>query len=205
MRLDIPFFEQTSKTNCGPTVLRMINSYFGEDCSIECIERIIDFKEGNSVSTIELAYASRLLGYRTKFFSNKISFNEDNLNLEFYKRNPGLNKCDLKNIVETAVWAGVFVQEKSINLFEILDFVGVNSVPIVLLDWNVVLGIKGKGYQGHFVPIVGYTKKHILVHNCKLNYSESYMKIPMACFEKSRKAQGTDEDLVVMYGNSNKK
>ena len=56
-----------------------------------------------------------------------------------------------------------------------------------------------KGYQGHFVPVVGYDKKNVYVHNHGLNNPLSFLPIKKEIFEEARKAKGTDEDIIVVH------
>ena len=104
---------------------------------------------------------------------------------------------NVKKIVQRARKLGVKLYEKSISLNKILDQVTEESVPIILLDWNVVA--EREGYQGHFVPIVGYDKENVYVHNQGIKSSEKFFAIKRDLFEKARKAKGTDEDIVVVY------
>ena len=85
------------------------------------------------------------------------------------------------------------------TLEELLKNVSIDSIPIILLDWNVVKGTKEKGYQGHFVPIVGYDDDNVYVHDHGLNNPRSFLQIKREIFEEARKAEGTDEDIIVIY------
>ena len=91
------------------------------------------------------------------------------------------------------------MNEKTLELNELLNYVTEESLPIVLLDWNVIKGIPQKGYLGHFVPVVGYTKDLILIHNPGLIDSEAFMELSFSLFDNARKSKGTDEDVLVIY------
>jgi len=41
MKLEVPFFKQTTPLNCGPVAVRMVLSYFGKNVSLEEIERLV--------------------------------------------------------------------------------------------------------------------------------------------------------------------
>ena len=198
MNLNVPFYKQTTRLNCGPTALKMILSYFGEDLDIKLLEGKTKIKEGKEIYTIQIATASALLGYKTKFYSKHLGVNPKNLKMDFYKKYAE-DFSDSDKIVSEAKVAGVKIYEKSISLEKILNFVTKKSIPIILLDWNVVINNKQKGYQGHFAPIVGYDRNNIYVHNQGLNNPQEFMKIDKTIFDKARKAKGTDEDLLVVY------
>jgi hypothetical protein len=101
-----------------------------------------------------------------------------------------------KKLVEDAQKAGVRLEERTISLGELLRNVTNHSIPIILLDWNIVRGAKEKGYYGHFVPIVGYDDENVYVHNHGLNNPKAFLPIKRDILEEARKAQGTDEDIV---------
>ena len=116
--------------------------------------------------------------------------------MDFYKKySEDFN--DTEKIVGESKEEGVVIHEKSISLEEILGFVTKKSIPIILLDWNIVKNKEEKGYQGHFVPIVGYDKDNVYVHN--QGSFEKFLKIDKNIFDKARKTKGTDEDLAIIF------
>jgi hypothetical protein len=198
MRLEVPFYKQTSELGCGPTALKMVFSFFGEDLHIGVIEEKAEVSKVNSVSTVQLAIASAKLGFKTKFYSTSVLFNEEHNKLDFYKK---YNLVDLecsKKLVEEAKGLDVDVQERSIPFKELISFVSKDSLPIVLLDWNVVKGVD-KSYLGHFVPVVGYDERNVYVHNQGFENPTAFLPIERSIFDKARKAKGTDEDIVTVY------
>ena len=199
MRLEIPFYKQTSSLNCGPTALRMVLAYLGKDEGIDALETRTGLKEGKGISTIQIATAAASYGYRTDFYSKHILFNEENLKHEFYKKYSDMDLEQSKKWVEDAKAVGVNIQERTLSLEDLLEFVTKDSVPIILLDWNIVKARKEKGYQGHFVPIVGFDKQNVYIPNHELNDTKEFMSVPRTIFDEARKAKGTDEDVVIVY------
>lgn len=198
MKLEIPFYKQTTELNCGPVALRMILAYFDKDPGLEILEEKIGIKDGKGVSTIQIAIAASLLGYKTYFFSKHIYFNEENLKFGFYQKYFDATQQS-KQLVEEAKMAGVKIEEKDVSLKKLLGKLGKNSVPIILLNWNIVNGKRDNGYQGHFVPIVGYDEDNIYVHNHGLDNPTSFLPIKKEIFEEARKAKGTDEDIIIIH------
>jgi len=199
MRLKVPFYKQTSPLNCGPTALRMVLAYLGKDEEVEVLEARTGIKEGRGISTIQIATASASSGYRTNFYSKHILFNEENLKHEFYQKYSDMDLEKSKKWVEDAKAVGVNIQERTLSLKELLEFVTEDSVPIILLDWNIIKAKKEKGYQGHFVPIVGFDGQNVYIHNHGLNDTQEFMSVPRAIFDEARKVEGTDEDVVIVY------
>ena len=199
MILEVPFYKQTSQLNCGPTALKMVLAYFGREVDIGVLEAKTGTKEGKGISTIQIAIAAASLGYRTDFYSKHILFNEENLKHKFYQKYSNMDLKQSKKLVEDAKRAGVNVQEKRLSLEELLEVVTKDSVPIILLDWNIIKGREEKGYQGHFVPIVGYDEQNVYIHNHGLKDTKEFMPVLRETFDKARKAEGTDEDVVIVY------
>lgn len=199
MRLEIPFYKQTSSLNCGPTALRMVLAHFGKDEEVKILEAKTGIKEGKGISTIQIAIAAASSGYSTDFYSKHILFNEENLKHEFYQKYSDMDLKQSKKWLEDAKVAGVNIQERTLLIEELLGFVTKDSVPIILLDWNVVKARKEKSYQGHFVPIVGFDEQNVYIHNHGLNDTQEFMSVPKTIFDEARKAEGTDEDIVIVY------
>ena len=198
MKLEIPFYKQTTELNCGPVALRMVLAYFDKDSGVEILEERTGIKDGKGVSTIQIAKVAALFGYKTDFFSKHIYFNEENLKLEFYQKYFDTNHQS-KRLIEEAKLAGVKIEERDLYLKRLLEKLGKNSVPIILLDWNVVNGKRDNGYQGHFVPIVGYDENNIYVHNHGFDKPTPFLPIKKEIFEEARKAKGTDEDIIIIH------
>ncbi len=197
MRLNVPFYPQTTEMNCGPCALRMVLAFFGEDIPIQILEQRTGIKEGKGVMTIQIATAAALSDHRTEFYSKHLAMNPENLKMEFYQKYSDLTS-DSEKLIADALKAGVKMEEKTISLKEVLARVTPHSIPIVLLDWNIIKGIRGK-YQGHFVPIVGYDEKNVYVHNHGLIQPTLFLQIARELFEEARVALGTDEDIVIVY------
>jgi len=200
MKLEIPFFRQTTLFNCGPSALRMVLAYFEKDPGIKILEEKTGIKEGKAVFTIKLGTVAKSFGYSANFFSKSLKFNSQYLEMNYYKKyGSGNEASELDILVDEAKKAGVNVQEKTIDINQLLNFVSEKSVPIVLLDWNIVEDRKEKGYQGHFVVIAGYDKKNVYVQNPSSADTIGLTSISRELFDKARKSNGTDEDIVIIY------
>lgn len=198
MRLEVPFYKQTKDFNCGPTALKMVLSFFGENHDMNLIEEKVGIKDRKVVSTIQLAIASARLGFKTDFYSKHLLFDEEHKKMDFYKKYSEMNLEFSKKLVEEAKKSSVNVQERSLPLEGLIPLTSVNSIPIVLLDWNIIVGNR-KGYLGHFVPVVGYDEKNIWVHNQGFKDPTAFLMIGKKIFDKARKAEGTDEDIVIVH------
>ncbi len=199
MKLNIPFYNQTTPLNCGPTALKCVFSYFGKEIDLSFIEEKAGIKPEKGVGTIQLAIASASLGFKTELYSKEMGFNKKNLNLDFYKKYNSLNQEFTEELILKAKSLNIKLQEKTLALQNLLNFLTTNSVPIVLIDWNQI--VNKKGYQGHFVPIVGYDENNVYIHNVASQLEGKFIKISRKIFDKARKSKGTDEDVLVILKN----
>jgi len=197
MRLNVPFYKQTTDLNCGSAALKMILAYLGKDFNIEELEEKTGIKPGKGVYTIQLANAAKSFGFEVDYYTKNLGFNEEHLKHEFYQKYSEMDLEQSNRFTLEAKKLGVNLNERTISLEEISRRITENSVPLILLDWNIVKN--KKGYQGHFVPIVGYDNENIYVHNPGPNDEGESFPIPKEIFEKARKADGTDEDVAIIY------
>ena len=198
IKLDIPFYLQTTPLNCGPVALKMVLEFLGEEHSIEEIEGLVGIKEGKAVSTIRLAIAARKLGFKVDFYTKVLGMNPENLKLDFYKKHGDVvQREESENLQKEAKSLGVNLFEKTLLQDAIIDNLDEDRAMIVLLDWNKIN--RKEDFRGHFVPIVGLSKNNILVHNHGFLNTAPYFPIDKSLFESARKAKGTDEDLLIIY------
>jgi uncharacterized protein YvpB len=199
MKIRVPFYKQTNPLNCGPSALKMVLAYFGKNIDIKILEEKTGIKEGKGISTIQIAIASSSLDFKTELYSKHLSFNPENLKLDFYKKYTDSDIQNSEKLIKDAKYVGVKLYEKTLSIKEILKFLTKNTVPIILLDWNLVTNREKEGYQGHFVPIAGYDEKNVYVHNPGSKDTGKFFMINKRIFDRARKANGTDEDLLVIY------
>ncbi len=198
MKLEVPFYQQTKPYNCGPAALRMVLAYLGKDYGIDFLEQKTGILDGKGSFTVQLAIAAALLGHPVHFFSTQLLFDERHMELDFYKRYSTMNTERSKQLLVEAQKAGVSTAEKTLTLVDLLSTITEHSIPIVILDWNVILGKKELGYRGHFVPIVGYDDVYVYIHQHGLTNPQAFMPIEKRLFDEARKARGTDEDIVII-------
>ena len=197
MKLEVPFIQQTTKFNCGPVALQMIFSYLGGNEPLDVLEEKCGVKDGKAVSTLSLAICAKELGYDVELNSDSFEIDESLMDMEYYKEHGGVNWVEeVKKLIEEAKEKDVKLSEGGLELSDILNKVSKDCVPIILLDWNVIKGIEG--YNGHFVPIVGYDDKNILIHNQGMLNPTSFLEIPRDVFDKARNAKGTDGDILFL-------
>lgn len=201
MKIEVPFYKQEAKYDCGSTALRMVLDYLdNKSYSKEQLQNLVDSDKSGVTWTIGLAKAAAFLGFRTEFYSSCLGFNPQNYDLEFYQKaadEAKNTKQKLERLNREALQLGVQMVEKTFSLEEILDKVNSSCVPIILLDWSKIKGTDK--FVGHVVPIVGYDEQNVYVHNQGQLNPGAYIPIKRDVFEKARKSNGTDEDIIFIH------
>ena len=200
MRIRLPLARQKGRFNCGPASLKMVLSYFGNKISLKDLEKEIDYKEGKGTSPIKLALAAKKLGYEVLILTKNIIPQKEILEMDYFKRYMDEDIEKIKLLAEEAKKLKIKMFEKSIGLNELLSFINKNSIPIVLLDWNVVRNREKGGFMGHYVPLVGFDNNSVFVNNSAGRKGMRLQRIDKGIFDKARKARGTDEDILIVYG-----
>lgn len=200
MKFEVPFYKQESRFDCGPTALKMVLDYLGGSNSKEEIFNLVDSDKSGVTWTVGIAKTAAQLGFKAEFYTTSLGFNPKNYELDFYKKNTdgaSSNESKLELLKRDAVKFGVKLEEKGLNLKEIISKINQDCIPIILLDWSKVLNTDK--FVGHFVPIVGYDSENIYVHNQGNLNPAAYLPIKRGLFEEARKSNGTDEDIVFIH------
>ena len=200
MKFKVPFYKQESKNDCGPTALQMVIEYLGEPHPREELMGLVNSDKSGVTWTLGLAKAVAEIGFKTEFYTTCLGFNAKNYQLEYYQKEADDSSSShqkLEKLRRDSHKLGVQMAEKSLSLKELLSKISKNCIPIILLDWSKIKGTSE--FIGHFVPIVGYDKENVYVHNQGFHNTQAFLPIRRELFEEARKAKGTDEDIVYIY------
>jgi len=200
MKLDVPFYKQESKFDCGPTALKMVLEFLDKPYSKEQLFDLVDSDRSGITWSIGLAKSAAELGFKTEFYTTSLGFNPENYKLEFYNKkadDSSSTEQKLERLKQEAVKFKVYLNERSLSLKEILSKINEDGIAIILLDWSKIL--KTDKYTGHFVPIVGFDDNNVYVHNQDLRNPQAYLAIERGLFENARKSKGTDEDIIFIH------
>jgi len=191
MNFDVPFIVQESEYDCGPVNLLMALNYLEADMGLKTIKEALSYCDSDAVFTLELATAAAEMGYEVEFYSSQLYSEHDDK--EFYQEHS--TDSENQEMIDSAEKAGVDIFEDSLTFDEVKEFLTESSIPIVLIDWNQIK--KLEGYQGHFVPLTGYNDSEAIIHN-PAEEKGSFTSIDKELFNQARKADGTDEDILVI-------
>jgi len=200
MKLQVPFYKQDSINECGPVALQMALEFLDKPYSKEELMRLVDSDKSGVTWTLGLAKAAAELGFKTEFYTNFLGVDITNYGLDFYKKNADNFSDAEKKMIElkkAAISLGVKIEERSLNLEEILQKINKDCIPLLIIDWGKING-KNK-FIGHFAPIVGYDAKNVFIHNSGQENTGPYIAIEKSLFDSARKSKGTDEDIIFIY------
>jgi hypothetical protein len=119
--------------------------------------------------------------------------------MDFFKKYMDEDIEKIKLLTEEAKKLKVKIFEKSIDLTRLLSFIDRRSIPIVLLDWNIVRNREKEGYMGHYVPLVGFDNNSVYVNNGAGRYGKRLQQIDKRTFDKARKARGSEETVLIIF------
>jgi len=193
MQLSIPFYKQPTPSSCGPASLQMVFEFLGKKIALSEISSKFKIREKVGVTTISLATASKLFGFKTTFYTESEELSEELFELEYYRPFEAELRVEFEEIKAEAKIVGVEIKEHILTLEEIEYHLNNKHALIVLVDWNIIS--KKEGLQGHFIVLTGYDGEFIYFHNSNGKANE---KITKDIFEKSRKSKGTDGDILVI-------
>ena len=197
MRIKVPFYKSKKDTDCGPLALRMALAYLGERHTFKKIAKEEKQIDTGLVWSVGIARASKVLGFPAKFISTT-NFNPEESDIDYYKKySHDKAKIVLKELSDEIKKIGVEVQERNMPLEELLSYISENSIPIVLVNWYIIAG--KEGFSGHFLPVTGYDKENIYVHNPGLTSAMPYSPIKRSIFLRAWESKGTDKDTIVIY------
>jgi hypothetical protein len=190
MKLNVPFFVANTDTDCGPLALKMVASFFGQDHDYPTLAALERQLKSGMVWSPGIALAARKLGFKANYVTSSIT---DVHTSDFYKK---YANDDAMMILRELLEELGTPEIRQMALPELLSHCTPDSIPVVLLNWNVVSG--KEGFFGHFVPVTGYDDNYTYVHNPGKAQAQAHMPIPRETFIKAWESQGTDKDVIVI-------
>ena len=196
MKLDVPYYASQQDTDCGPLSLKMVLAYFGKHHDVKELSRLERQLDTGLVWSAGIARAAVRLGFPVTFFTNTV---DTTITENEYYTTYALD--DARAILQQLTFeikdAGVYVKQEDLTLQNLLSYVGEGSIPIVLVNWNLIRD--KKGFSGHFLPITGYDEDNGFVHNPGVDKAAAHMPISRERFLRAWEAKGTDKDVVIIY------
>lgn len=211
--VDLPHVEQCYTWDCGLACLSMVLRYF-DIPSQEVYTKDLDAQQcGESVWTIDLAYIIARYTIPHRLCTVTLGANVDHASKSFYT---GFSKDEqrVNKLFQDAASHGVVVEKRSVAMEEVISHVSDGGLAIVLSDWryleciwcppeirkcSLCCMIGSSGYQGHFIVVCGFDKRKRYIFYKNPNTDENLCCCRYESFDKARKSDGTDEDILFIF------
>lgn len=206
MLVEVPFYKNTENACMQVAMQCVLKHFLNKEYSIQELDKITKRKEGLWTWTSQAVSALYNLGLDIKFYG-KTDLELFLKGEEFIREQLGddaekvLKFSDMPVVIEsikTLIDSKLF-EKRVLNFDEIEKHLKEGTIPIMLIDNNKILG-KEDFYQGHFVIVTGFDEQNIFYHDSGPKNPEPNKKVPKDTFLKAWNANGTDNDLILVFG-----
>jgi hypothetical protein len=206
MILDIPFVKNKG-AQCGQANTIAVIKYFypSKKVTFTEINKIIRAKPAKYTFPLQNAIALNHFGVRAKAFAKEDYFTGEKGRKQF-KKWFGKDFDEIFNkwidypvhewAIRTAKRKKLF-EVKSTPFSEIEQVFKQGSLIMAVIDWNRLVGIKNKPYEGHSVIITGIENNHVYLNDPDFGKN---LKYPKKQFIKAYTAPGLADDICIAYG-----
>ena len=208
MILNVPFYKNDDEGNqCMQVTIKSVLKYFlNKDYSLDELDKLTGRKKGYWTWTSQIVAVLYDLGLDLKYYS-KTDLGPYLQGEPFIKRHFGkdadkiLKFTDLPVVIESIKkLRGYKIFEKRVlSSREIGKNISKGYVPLMLIDWNKIVG-RQDNYQGHFVIVTGFDNENVFYHESGPKDPEPNKAVPKKIFIEAWDANGTDNDVVIVYG-----
>jgi len=208
MKLSVPFYENKGDGNqCMQVTMKSVLKHFlDKDFSLEELDKLTGRKNGLWTWTSQVVTVLHDWGLKVKYYSK--SDLEPFLQGEpFIRKHFGkdaekiLQFTDLPVVLESIkklLKYDIF-EKRKLSFDEIESHIEQRHVSLMLIDHNKIVGKEGP-YQGHFVVVTGFDDQNVFYHESGPKNPEANKKVLKSTFIEAWNANGTDNDVVIVYG-----
>ena len=207
MIIDMPFFKNHDGNQCMQVTMKIVLKHFlDKDFSLEELDKLTGRKKGFWTWTSQIVPVLYDLGLEVKYYS-KTDLEPFLEGETFIRRHFGkdaekiLKYADLPvvmNSIRKSLKYRLF-EKKVLSINDIESHIQDRHVPLVLIDHNKIIG-KNDFYQGHFVVVTGFDEENIYYHESGPNNPQANKKIKKEIFSEAMNSNGTDNDVVIVFG-----
>lgn len=193
-RTTLEHHQQLYNWDCGLVCCRMILQWLGKTSDIITKHSTVGT---TSIWTMDLLVLLQQFDVAFVWCSTCIGINPDWQRLDYYKTHFTDDCVRIQKQIEPQLQQHRCVQT-DLALQRIVEWVQVsNCVVMALVDHSVLLGHDEGVFTGHYIVLVGVEEEppSFVVHNPTKNCRDT---ITMALFERAWRADGTDQDVVVI-------
>uniref|UniRef100_A0A182VNA1 Protein GUCD1 n=2 Tax=Anopheles merus TaxID=30066 RepID=A0A182VNA1_ANOME len=211
----IVHFTQRYDWDCGLACILMVLDRRQRQTFLSQFQQMCDEGQfGKSTWTIDLCYVLKDFNVPHRYLTKTIGANPNHRVNDYYKSYT-LDMLRVNNKFRYAEQNGVDVRQCTVNYRFLIDHLGTYGNIILLISASLLYCDLCKfnklpceirsclsitpSYMGHYIVLCGYNKKlqKFMYRNpaCK----DRVCYIPYQALDKARKANGTDEDIILLY------
>lgn len=195
IKLKVPYYEQNKKYCCGSANLRMAAAYLGKKRSYPEIKSLARQLKSGMTLMEGIAVGAYELGLKVKHYARDFS---THAKYPFIKKGLGKDGSKiLKDLNNKLKSYAIEVKKKNLSIKQLLGYVTKKSIPIVLVNTNVL--DRKPGFNGHYLTVVGYDKKTIYFHNSGTRSPFPYWPIRRKLFEQAWSSKYAEKKTVIIY------
>lgn len=207
-KIPVPFYENSGDgSQCMQVAMQCVLKYFlDKDISLDLLDTLTHREKDMRTWTSQIVTVLYDLWLDLRYFSKEDI--RPFLEWEpFIRRHFAadadkiLQYTDVPVLVESVdhLMKYDIFEKRCVDREEIQDHIDEWHIPLMLIDYNYLSGAEW-AYQWHFVVVTWYDEEHILYHESWPKNPEANKKIAKKLFIDAWNANGTDNDLVVVYG-----
>lgn len=208
MILELPFYENNGDgEQCFQVAMQIVIKYFlDKEYTLEELDQLLKRKHGKWIWAVQVVTCLYNIGLNVKYYLGDPleSFLEGEKYIrERYGKNSEkiLEKSDLQVIISSIknILDYELFEKRVLSLPDIESLIERGFIPIVLIDYNVIIDKEG-AYQGHALVVTGFDDEHIYCHESGPDNPTPNKKIPKDLFIKAWGGEGADNATVVVFG-----
>jgi len=183
----------------------VLKHFLGKNFSLEELDKLTGRKTGLWTWTSQGVTVLDDLGLKIKYYSKtdlepllegvpfiQKHFGKDAENILKFTDLPILLKS-IKKLLKYNIF-----EKRKLLFDEVESHIKQGHVPLMLIDHNKIVG-KEDPYQGHYVVVTGFDDQNVFYHESGPANPEANKKVPKSTFIEAWNANGTDNDIVIVY------
>ncbi|MDX9970375.1 MAG: hypothetical protein RBS56_00505 [Candidatus Gracilibacteria bacterium] len=208
MQLNIPFFLNDNDGNqCMQVTMKTVLKYFlDKDFTLEELDKLTGRKNGLWTWTTQAITVLDDLGLNIKYYSKTdlapFLEGEPFIHQHFGKDAEKILKYSDLPVVIASIKKSLeynFFENRVLPFEEIEAHISRGHIPIMGIDHNKIIGKNGE-FQGHIIIVTGFDEQFVYYHDSGPNNPEQNKKISKSTFLEAWNSNGTDNDVVIVYG-----
>ena len=206
--LDLPFYKNDKTgVQCYQVSMQIpIKHFLKKECSLGELDRLTDRRGVFYTYTTQVVPVLYEMGLDVRYYSPidpSPMLGGESYIREHYGKDADayLKFTDMESMIKSVknmLKYNLFEQRKMTSE-EMEDHIRNGHIVLALIDYAKLIGVKAN-YSGHVVVMTGFDKDNFYIHQCGPENPEPNMKVKKEVFLAAWNTNGTDNDIVVVFG-----